>query len=105
MKEYPIEKAYEHDTILYSKTDWLNICVTIYAPANVYFAFKRDGNTFYFDVRRDGNSFDTRIIEHNPPHREFIWNNSSTTITTIVIDPDGVERSTNAIHTNDAHPY
>lgn len=105
MKEYPIEKAYEHDTFLFYKTDWLKICVTIYAPTNSHFKFRRNGNTFYYDTKIDNNSFDTRIIAHPQVDREFAWDNSDTTITTIVVDPDGVEQSTNPIHTDDAHQY
>ena len=107
MKEYPIEKSYEHDTLLFSKTDWLKIWVTIYAPENAYFVVKRDGNTFYYYAKTNKNSSDTRIIAHHLPDREFDWDNNGTNITTKVFDPppDNEERSSNAKHTDNAIPY
>ncbi|MCD4729839.1 MAG: hypothetical protein K8R74_04510 [Bacteroidales bacterium] len=107
MKEYPIEKAYKHDTILFKKQDHLKIRVTIYAPANVYFVVKRDGNTFYYYVKIDENSSDTRIIAHHLPDREFDWDNNGTIITTKVIGlpPENEELSSNARHTDNAIPY
>ena len=107
MKEYPIENAYQHETLLFYKTDWLKLCVTIFAPANVYFVVKKNGNTFYFYGIIDKSSFDTRIRKRQLPCKEFDWDNVPVTITTKVFKPDEKvnEESSNAIHTDNAIQY
>lgn len=105
MNEYPIEKAYEHDTILFKKIGFLKIRVTIYAPANVYFVERKDGNTFNFYAKIDQNETDTSIIAHREPEKEISWDNNAANITTKVFDPDSSEKSSNAIHTDNATPY
>ena len=105
MIEYPIEKAYEHDTILYKKADCLKTNVTIYAPENVYFVVKKDGNTINYYAHTNKNSIDKKIVAHPQPEREFNWDNNDTTITTKVFDPELTERSSNPIHTDNAIQY
>jgi len=107
MKEYPIEIAYEHETLLFYKPDWLKILVTIYAPVNAYFVKKRDGNTFNFYAFIDESSSDTRIIKNHLQCIEFDWDNDPVIITTKVFKPGEKvnEESSNPIHTDNAIQY
>lgn len=107
MKEYPIENAYQHETLLFYKTGWLKLCVTIYAPVNVYFVVKKEENTFNFYAFIDKSSFDTKIIKHHLPCKEFVWDSEPVTITSKVFKPgeNVTEESSNAIHTDNAIQY
>lgn len=110
MKEFPLSKEYQHDTILYKKTNFLKIAVTIYAKENVYFVLVRDGNTFNYYAKENENKVSSKIIAHPQPDQEFIWDNLSTTITTnvLVYDEDTEEwvvKSTNTRETDKAIRY